>query len=575
MEENVITRFQKGTALTAWALLVAFVFYINQCTPPLADDWYYNWNDWGRIIPDAWREYFDWNPRITGTLLTRVFALLPVGIVDIINTTVLISFFVLIVRIACGKCFRTVMWDWSTPFLISGLTFFLLQNPGQIMFWHCGVASYLFPVVFGLILMAALTDALRSTSTWQPSAMKLTILCIVTIASGMGTFNFSCGVFLVACAVFYQKYIHIESGKIRLHSGSGKLVLILILMIFCMLLLVVAPGNAGRLHSFGKEKILPLFEGGLSQNFNQLLAAVFALHFRFVVVYGLMLACFLIRRITGSWSRDDAMVTYGCLILYAISQAALLVSPVPIATRVYAPGTTFLIIAAFKIIYPLILHRTTHLRTSIKLISSGLFILNIPSMSAAYEQKAWWDRAQPMLYSSEKNIILPYYPADCSYMGSYDYFIGDTPHPLRNAILRITEKETIFEDRTRCHYKTDGGVTYALRDISPLKKGGQLYCENPVLINKNDKKQIWYPSPNKWKWWKPSAVWNRLICTNTQTTSDSLSSMGYESAWMENGRINWAAYPTSLKKPKLPTLWIQIPGETAIFERCQPKPTWR
>lgn len=570
MEANMITRFQKGTALTAWALLVAFVYYINHCTPPLADDWYYNWNDWGRIIPDAWREYFDWNPRISGTVLTRVFALLPGGIVDIINTSVLICFFVLIIRIACGKLFRTMMWNWSTPFLVSGLTFFLLHNPGQIMFWHCGVASYLMPVVLGLILMATFTDTLRSPAKWHPSPLKFAILCIITIVSGMGTFNFSCGVFLVACTVLYQKYIYIESKKIRMHPGSGKLVLILSLMIFCMILLIIAPGNAGRLQTLD-EDMLPLFEGGLSRNFNRLISSTFSLHFRFIFAYGLMITCFLIRRITGPWTRDDALVIYGCLMLYVISQAALLVSPVSIATRVYAPGTTFLIIAAFKIVYPLTLHGATYIRIPIKLIASGLFFLNVPSMSAAHEQKIWWDRAQPMLYSSKKNIILPYYPADCSYMGSVDHFIVDTPHPLRNAIHRVTGKESIFEDTTRCRYTTGEGTTYTLRDTSPLKKGGQLCCGTTVT----EKIQVWYPSPSKWKWWKPTAVWNRLMCADTRTTTDSLASMGYESAWMENGRISWAVYPASLKKPKLPILWIQIPEEKAIFERCHPKPTWR
>lgn len=260
----------------AWILLICTILYLNVCTPPLSDDWAYNCGEWKNIIPDTWNEYFAWNPRVTGTMFTRIFALLPNGIVDVINTLMVPLMFMYVVRIAIGNNWKQAFSHWLTPCILWGYTLFMLIYPGQVLFWHCGVASYYFPMVLGIMLVDAFVDSLKKGEIWNPSLPRLAGWCLIAVLGSMGTFNLAGAIFLLGC--FLMVYLHFQQGgciwKMPIHQW--KLSLILILIVLCQVLVVISPANDIRMQCTPPEEIGNIFNGGFYRQTRDFITNVFS-----------------------------------------------------------------------------------------------------------------------------------------------------------------------------------------------------------------------------------------------------------------------------------------------------------
>lgn len=577
--------YQNTLACISWTALIVCIYYLNRCTPPLADDWCYHCMEWCNVLPDTWREYFNWNPRITGTLLTRVFALSPNWLVDIILTVFAVIMYVSIVYISAGVEWRRVMLCWYTPLLLWGMNLFLMLAPGQVLFWHCGAAFYLVPMSCGTALAASFIKSLRESSVWNPTGMKMAIFYVLALVSGMGTFNYIGAVFLLGCVLLWRGYMRLQYHHSEFIKSWWKLILVLSLIILCQFLIVIAPGNACRLACFPPEEVGNIFNGGFERQTRDTINTIFNFHvFRVLWVYMIIGTGLILRHFLTPWSRVDTYIVYGFIVLFFISLGSLYLSPVRMAERVYAPSLVFLMIAAFRILYPLFEVRWKLVRWGMSAVVVAWMALMLPAKLAAWEQKVWWDRAENMLLSDCRDIVLPYCPLANNYVCGHPLFIYEIDSDKldgKNPVSRVFGKHTVTESNVRCSYKTAKDDVFIFRDNlvlsgdAPSVMGGTLCLQSeekddfPELI-------IWYPSPSVSTWLAPSAVWKRMTIDNSrQADAETLRAMGYVSAVMVRGQIEWSPYPKSLKKPKVPTIWIQVSPDTDVYECCIGKPDWR
>lgn len=563
----------------AWILLICTILYLNVCTPPLSDDWAYNCGEWKNIIPDTWNEYFAWNPRVTGTMFTRIFALLPNGIVDVINTLMVPLMFMYVVRIAIGNNWKQAFSHWLTPCILWGYTLFMLIYPGQVLFWHCGVASYYFPMVLGIMLVDAFVDSLKKGEIWNPSLPRLAGWCLIAVLGSMGTFNLAGAIFLLGC--FLMVYLHFQQGgciwKMPIHQW--KLSLILILIVLCQVLVVISPANDIRMQCTPPEEIGNIFNGGFYRQTRDFMTNVLSYKvFRTEFAYIFVLVCFIIRRFT-TWTRQDAYMVYGFVALFIIAQASLYLSPVQTSERVYAPPYVFMWIAAFRIVYPVFFMKNFFIRWGIRAYIILWLLLTLPAVSRAIEQKIWWDNAEPMLRENEQDVMLPYCPLLNNYMSAHGFFVDYGEKDGKNQICRVYSKNTVRISDQRCTYDLGNNTQLIMTDTSRRKYGlynpigGKLHLENPsgeipsVMT-------IWYPSPSRFTWLAPSAVWARL-CHGTQNTADAakLQAMGYVQETITNGSLEWEMFPKSWNRPLVPDIWVEN-ADSSSFSRIEGKPDW-
>lgn len=568
-EEKI--KFYPG--LITWSILIAIIWYLNICSPPITDDWWYNCMEWKNVLPDTYREYFTWNPRLTGTFLTRVFSLSPNWLVDILNTLGVLLLFGLILYTSFGSRWKSVALQWYTPLLLWGLLLFVMINPGQVILWHCGVAFYVWPMVTGMTILASLMQSLREETEWNPSWWIVVGLGILTAISSLGTYNFTGAVFLLACAMLVRNQKLAKAEKIwMLTPGSKKLVFILLVIAVCLLFILIAPGNAVRMKSHAPEEIGNIFNGGFERQNRDFVSNVFNIHIvRFLWVYALIICGYIVRRFIGNWTREDALVIYICTALFFVSLGSFYMSPVQVAPRVYAPSSLFLIIAAFKILYPLAKFKWRLVRYIFTISILAWMLMIIPVFKGAEEQRIWWKRAQTMLASDKTDIQLPYYPSMNNYMATYPMFVEDVHQETgKNHVSRVCGKNSVRENRVRCRYETSDKRILTILDMEEHGTSGVMQCTHESEII------VWYPSPSRMAWLNPSSVWNRLKSDSIQQTNAShLKEMGYVSATLKQGKIEWPTYPKSLKKPAIPTIWVQTSPETDLYERCPAKPDWR
>lgn len=577
--------YQRTLACISWFALIVCIYYLNRCTPPLADDWNYHCMEWSNVLLGTWREYFSWNPRITGTLLTRVFALTPNWLVDVILTANVIIMYVGIVYISGGREWKRVLLCWYTPLLLWGMNLFLMVAPGQVLFWHCGAAFYLIPMSCGTVLAASFVKSLRESSIWKPSGMQLSFFLLLTLVSGMGTFNYIGAVFLLGCVLLWRGYMRVQYQLSVFIKSWWKLILLLLLIVLCQFLIVISPGNACRLACSPPDEIGNVFNGGFERQTRDTIGVIFNFHiFRILWVYMIIGAGFIIRRFLVPWSRTDTYIVYGFIVLFFISLGSLYLSPVRMAERVYAPSLVFLMIAAFRILYPLFEVRWKFVRWIMCAVVAAWMALMLPAKLAAWEQKLWWDRAESMLLGDDRDIVLPYCPLTNNYLCGHPLFIYDVDADKadgKNSVSRVYGKNSVIENNVRCCCKLTSGESLIIRDKlvisadSVSAPGGTLCFQSEKMANCPDL-IIWYPSPSAFSWLSPSAVWKRMTIGNTrQTDAATLRAMGYVSDVMIHGRIEWETYPKSLKKPKVPTIWIQVSPGVDMYECWEARPDWR
>jgi len=232
-------------AVTAVLAIAVAMFVINLLTPYLADD-YSNlpitvWgsgeplSDLGGMVRSMWHFYNNWGGRVEGSVFATLLLSVPPVIADLLNTLcyLLATLFIyLICKPNRGNSLPLYL-------CIHALVWICVPDYGQVMFWICGAANYLWTsvIVLSLLFMYHRYAVSGGTLYTKKSA------CILTFPlgffAGLAMENMSAGMLVILTlqlVSFYRHHKKIQPAMITAYFGS--------LLGFAVLIL--APGNRVR-----------------------------------------------------------------------------------------------------------------------------------------------------------------------------------------------------------------------------------------------------------------------------------------------------------------------------------------
>ncbi|MCH5265065.1 MAG: hypothetical protein J1F02_04145 [Lachnospiraceae bacterium] len=229
------------------AILFVCVFLINYVTPYLADDYRYiphvafggtaKITSLKDVINSAVWFYRNMGGRVEGFLFATCFSYLPSYVFDFINT---IAYF-LVTGLVYFICKGTNKHSLFLYLGIHILLWFCVPDYGQVMFWMCGSANYLWTSipVLGMVYIYRRYACFSGDTMKSPLWGVLTV--ILGVAAGWGMENISAGM-LVILTLYLLYFRFALKIKIRIpiicgYAGS--------LMGFAFL--VLAPGNQARM----------------------------------------------------------------------------------------------------------------------------------------------------------------------------------------------------------------------------------------------------------------------------------------------------------------------------------------
>lgn len=231
--------------VAAVAVIAAAIFAINVLTPFLADD-YANlpvtiWGtnepltDLGGWIRSIQNFYMQWGGRVEGSVLVAFLLSLPPMAADLLNTLCYLLVVLFIDRI-CKRNDRH-----SLPFYlgIHALLWICVPDYGQVMFWICGAANYLYPSVIVLSLLYLYHRYSLSDGTLFSGRIVGGLTFLHGFLAGFAMENMSAGMLVILTLLmvsFYRRHQTIQFPVIAAYIGS----------LAGFACLVLAPGNRAR-----------------------------------------------------------------------------------------------------------------------------------------------------------------------------------------------------------------------------------------------------------------------------------------------------------------------------------------
>lgn len=247
------------TRRTAWIATVSVLalsfLAMNVLTPYIADD-YGNLPPFlsegtmssGNIINTALQSYQNWGGRFAASLFTAIFACLPAFLFDVLNTLAYFAVTALIYGICKGNHSHSLILYIAIHIML----WMCVPDYGQVMFWMCGSANYLWTniPILGMIYLYRKYSYSHEMTVQHPFWGIFTFL--LGIVAGCGIENSSAGmiVILTSYLVYYHFYLKI---KIRLPILCGY-----VGSLIGFGFLVFAPGNQERLQA--SESLSLLFK---------------------------------------------------------------------------------------------------------------------------------------------------------------------------------------------------------------------------------------------------------------------------------------------------------------------------
>ncbi|MCI8446859.1 MAG: hypothetical protein HFH30_00375 [Eubacterium sp.] len=240
----------KTMSVSAVIVLAACMFVINYLSPYIADDYislsHKVWgtgrkiSGFGDFCRSIYNFYLNWGGRVEGTVCAAIFSYLPPAVFDLFNTLCYMIVTLLIYLICRGD-----QTDNLPLYLgIHVLLWVFVPDYGQIMFWMCGSANYLWASVWILLLLYFYRRYTISNGTLFAGRAYSIPAFLLGFLAGAAMENMSAGmlVILTLHIAFYYKYkykIHLPVLASYLGSLLG------------FAFLVLAPGNSAR----SKEEI--------------------------------------------------------------------------------------------------------------------------------------------------------------------------------------------------------------------------------------------------------------------------------------------------------------------------------
>lgn len=230
--------------LTIFSLFFAF-FLMNYFKLYVADDYNYlshkvfqsesSITGINSIYHSVLNYYLNWSGRILGHFLTTLFSLMPKYIFDLLNTFAYMGATYLIYAICNVKKKHNL----SLYISIHALLWFCVPDYGQVMFWMCGSANYLWASLPVLLMIYVY----RREAVYQGNVFTSVIwsvpFFVLGIVAGWAMENMSAGMLVII--TLYLLYFYRRNHKVNISLICGY---IGALIGFAML--VLAPGNAVR-----------------------------------------------------------------------------------------------------------------------------------------------------------------------------------------------------------------------------------------------------------------------------------------------------------------------------------------
>lgn len=317
-------------------LTVAF-FLMNYFTPYVADDYNYLtykiFSSDKKIsgVLDIYRSvsnyYFNWSGRIIGHFLTTVFSFMPKYIFDILNTFAYMAVTYFIYAICnTGRKHNIVLY-----IAVHVLLWLCVPDYGQVVFWMCGSANYLWaslPVLLMIYLY-------RSYSSHDGERFKSVGWCIplfvLGIVTGWAMENMSAGMLVIM--TLYLVYFYKKKYKIRLSLITGY-----IGSLIGFALLIFSPGNSVRA-DFGNGLLGVFLFGVISYYWVMCLCIVCGIW--------VVLVMFLKDKLKGDIDQKNLS---GKILQSVIFVVAAVVSAYCMLAASYSPERTWYIVCVYAII---------------------------------------------------------------------------------------------------------------------------------------------------------------------------------------------------------------------------------
>lgn len=432
-------------ALISWGLLGLLLFWMNVCVPMVWDDWWYREESWADILPATYHEYFVHNPRIASTLLTRCFSLMPPLLVDVLNTAAFLLLAALSLYLAFGKAWKRWASHWQSVILFWVLTVGIVPVFGEVFLWHCGSASYLWVHLCALGMLALFRPLWEenaannpgSATTVKLSLRLLPLLALMALVAGCSNFH-------TGPAILFSCVLMTWLGRNRIRPLWGMYLLLALGAVSCVLMLI-APGNDGRLESGDRPTISRL----------RMILTILEPHIRALPLYVLIFFTLYWRVKKRYWSREDSYVTLGALGVAALTQIVFLQCPVKPPVRSWQITFSLIAVASLRVLLPvLVSYRPRWIYNLCLIVLAVLPLAFLPKM---YSERKWMYHAMALMEekrNSGQDIELPYWPFECdSFFGFIGWYLSDSPGEWPNPdVARCYNLKSVWLSNLRCTY---------------------------------------------------------------------------------------------------------------------------
>lgn len=565
----------KVHAWLAWLVLALLLAAFHVMTPRLWDDWSYQVDSFVSIFPEVVDEYFGRNSRMPGIFMTRFLTLWPDWLTDVFGVCMALLAFGLMAYIAFGRRMREYLCHWQLPVLLWVLLVMAVPVFGEVMFWHCGMVSYLLSVLFCLgvlALLRPLLDAVATTGALPPRGLGLSwwwwpLLLVLGWLAGESNFNTGDAVLVLVVGLMLVQW--------KILRRDPAMWVLLVGLLVGSLMVLLSSGNEGRM--------LEVEAGGGSDSVSMIsmLGRIAEPHWRSVLIYVVAAVAIVRRCRTGSWSREDTLLC-GAMVLVALaSQGCFLFSPATPPQRIWCMTFMVLAIAELRVILPwLLVCRRRRLANAVLLLLACLPLCALPKTIAQYQwMRDAYARVEAQRGSGDR-VVLPYWRfTKDKLFGFVRSFVSTEPGTQfpNQALAHLYGLSDVVQSDWRCSYAGACG-DFVLQGRSFDRPGyATLTCwkvQASGVVPQTETLSLYIAHPDRRnKWWSPKAVLARCAGSSEVMTPAQLRERGYTIdvlplAHAEAGEeqvVDWLRVKKYSMMPSAPDLWLFV-GSSALPE---------
>lgn len=406
-----------------------------------------------------------------------LYSQMPSLLVDILNTHLTLIFLVLIVYIAQGKGCTNCVRKWKVLPLLFIVIIVTFPDFAEVFMWHCGFASYMVPIIASLAYFALSRDYLITLYKGKPTSIhygNLIAMVFCAIIAALGTFQLGGVIFLHACFLC--------ALALRKKQFQWRLCIIPLLMLACIAILLISPGNANRLiietgSSTGGMSTWSLVDRFWA-HFQQHVATHIAPARLLLILTSTF--CFVYSWRKGWMRQSNMMVGITCALAALAVMGSLYLSPLLPEPRVFSPAYSFFYVfaAVAFLSSERLFAKSRMLRYSSMVLLLVFMVIPTRQLGRLWDMHTWWQRTENMLESARgfnRDIIIPYCPTrhEPPFFFAYSYMsevLARETWPFSD-IAKAYGLKSVRESQVRCRYESiDGSIQAELEDVPDKKE---------------------------------------------------------------------------------------------------------